>query len=304
MIKDKDNLPDFLILGAPKAGTTAIYHALRNHPSVFMPNQKELRFFAFDGKHVSKADPVNRKVVTEIGAYRFHFSNSREGQLKGEASPVYLSSEQAPSCIKRYVPEVRMIAIVRNPVERAFSHYLYSIQQGYEPKDVGFIEALSEPYVHHRGFRRVRPYVEDSLYGKSLNRYFHEFGREQIYVIKYEDFRENTDKVFDDICDFLELDSSLLSSSGGDYAASGLPKSMYWHTILKSRFSSWPLKALLGIRNGEALRARLIKSNLYKPKLSHSEWAKAYQLFEQDITLCEKLTGLNCNDWKEFSYNS
>jgi hypothetical protein len=291
-------LPDFLILGAPKAGTTAIYHALRQRPDVFMPRQKELRFFAFAGAQIAKSDPVNRKAVTDLETYRLHFSDAKESQLKGEASPAYLSSELAPGRIRKTVPEARMIAILRNPVDRAFSHFLFAIQQGYEPRDAEFLDALREPYIDHRGFRRKRPYVADSSYGKSLSRYFRIFDRDQIQLLRYEELKAEPERILKEIFDFLRLGEGPSPTMGSNYAASGIPRNATWHALLKSRYASWPLKSILGVSRGEACRAALIRNNLYKPVLSEEERLLAYDFFAADIETLEGLVGWDCGGWK------
>jgi hypothetical protein len=301
-----DNLPDFLILGAPKAGTTAVYHALKQHHDVFMPQQKELRFFAFDGMKIDKDDPVNRKVVTDLGTYERHFSDAKDFQIKGEASPGYLSSEEAPGRINATVPDARLIAILRNPVERAFSHFLFAVQQGYEPRETTFLEALSDPYVDFRGFRRQRPYVTDGLYGRSLSRYLQLFDRQQIHLIKYEELKVSPQKVLGELCDFLDLDSGgsepgETNTVGKGYAASGIPKNALLHTVLKSRWVSWPLKSMFGASKGERLRAGLIGRNLYKPALSKDEWMQAQEFFQADIEVLEDLIGWDCGDWKAYA---
>jgi hypothetical protein len=303
MTREADSLPDFLILGAPKAGTTAIYHALKLHPDVFMPKQKELRFFAFEGKKIDKKDPVNRKVVTDIEAYKRHFSYAKDFQIRGEASPGYLSSEEAPVRIQRTVPKVRMIAILRNPIERAFSHFLFAIQQGYEPRNTEFLDALREPYIDYRGFSRLRPYATDSLYGKSLSRYFQIFDRDQIHVVDYKELKASPQSALHGIYHFLGLDSdsAYRPHVGTDYAASGVPRNAAWHALLKSRFISWPLKFVLGVSKGEEYRTSLIRKNLYKPALSKDEWMRAYEFFEDDIEVLERLIGWDCGDWKIYA---
>lgn len=301
MRREADNLPDFLILGAPKAGTTAIFHALKAHPDVFMPQQKELRFFAFEGKTIEKNDPVNRKAVTDIDTYKRHFSYAKHSQIKGEASPGYLSSADTPVRIKRTVPNVRMIAILRNPIERSFSHFLFAIQQGYEPRNVAFLDALREPYIDYRGFRRLRPYLTDSLYGQSLARYLQIFDRDQIHLVRYEDLKASPQKVLDDISHFLGLDSTVSSAVGTDFAASGVPRNAGLHALLKSRLISWPLKSILGVPKAEEYRATLIGKNLHRPSPSKDEWMRAYELFERDIEMLEDLIGWDCGDWKMYA---
>jgi hypothetical protein len=295
-----NGLPDFLILGAPKAGTTALYHALKQHPDVFMPEQKELRFFAFEGQKVDPKDPVNRRAVTDLDTYRAHFAGAAASQVSGEASPGYLSSVEAPARIKRTVPDVRMVAILRNPVERAYSHFLFAVAQGYEPGGIRFLEALRQPYVDYRGFRRERPYVSAGLYGEALSRYLSLFDREQIKLIEYEQLRSAPEAAIGEVLEFLGLDGEIRPSVGGDYAASGIPVSARRHALLRSRWVSRSLRLVLGRAKGEEVRAGLVRRNLHRPALSREEWTRAYGFFEDDIPAVEKLTGWDCGDWKAY----
>jgi hypothetical protein len=107
-------LPTFLIIGVPKAGTTSLYHYCRQHPEVFMPSQKEPRFFAFEGRSVDAQDPVNQSVVKTIDAYRDLFAEDADAPARGEASPSCLATPKAAARIdEEHVPDVRMIAILR-----------------------------------------------------------------------------------------------------------------------------------------------------------------------------------------------
>ena len=120
-------LPDFLVIGAFKAGTTSLHHYLDKHPRIFMTRLKEPNFFAH-----TKSDPNhdNRNIfpVTDLAQYERLFADARADQLKGEASPGYLPSKQAPRKIKEQIPDIRLLATLRDPVDRAYSHYLMELR--------------------------------------------------------------------------------------------------------------------------------------------------------------------------------
>jgi len=130
-------MPNFLIIGAPKSGTTSIYQYLAEHPEVFMSPVKEPHFFAFEGQTLSFRGPGDDRefgrYVTTIEEYQNLFQNVSDEKAIGEATPSYLSIQSAPGCIQKYVPGVKMIAILRNPVDRAFSNFVFMVQLGYEP---------------------------------------------------------------------------------------------------------------------------------------------------------------------------
>ncbi len=137
-------LPDFLIIGAARAGTTALHSYLRQAPDIFMPAHKEPNFFAFEDEALACRGPgaefINNS-VTRMADYRTLFAGAGPGQRLGEASPLYLYSPKAPERIAHHLPEVRMVAILRNPVDQAFSHFLYATKYRIEPI-ADFTEAL------------------------------------------------------------------------------------------------------------------------------------------------------------------
>src|SRR6266480_7948081 len=126
-------LPDFLILGAQKAGTTALYAYLRQHPEITGPSWKEVSFF---DRHYARGEAW----------YRGNFPNSlrARGKLVGEASPSYLFHPLAPERVAGLVPEAKLIALVRNPVDRAYSHYQHEVALGREP--LSFEDAVAAEY--------------------------------------------------------------------------------------------------------------------------------------------------------------
>src|SRR5215218_4707583 len=121
-------MPNFLIIGAGKSGTTSLYHYLGQHPEVFMSPMKEPKFFCFEGERPNFRGPgddeeINRKCVTTIDAYRALFDGVACEKAVGEASSMYLYYPKAPERIDHHVAGVRLIAVLRNPVDRAYSSY-------------------------------------------------------------------------------------------------------------------------------------------------------------------------------------
>ena len=185
-------LPDFLVIGAFKAGTTSLHHYLDKHPRIFMTRLKEPNFFAH-----TKSDPNhdNRNIfpVTDLAQYERLFADARADQLKGEASPGYLPSKQAPRKIKEQIPDIRLLATLRDPVDRAYSHYLMELRN----------EQISLP--PNEAFDAGGYWLEASNYARQLNRYLEHFRPDQIKVVLYEEMRSDADKVVHDILDWLGL---------------------------------------------------------------------------------------------------
>src|SRR5947209_2632070 len=126
-------LPTFLIIGAMKSGTTALYHALRQHPDIWMSPEKEPHFFAFEDQEIPYAGPRDRYIlesmtVRDIAAYRRLFEPGAAKAAAGEASVMYLYLPHVPPRVKERVPTARLIALLRNPVDRAYSSYMHMVR--------------------------------------------------------------------------------------------------------------------------------------------------------------------------------
>jgi Sulfotransferase domain len=203
-------LPDFLILGAQKAGTTALYAYLRWHPQVTGPSFKEVSFF-------------DRHYARDERWYRAHMPVRRSG-IVGEASPSYLFHPLAPARVARMLPTARLIALLRNPVERAFSHYQHEVALGRE--QLSFEDALAGEGGRMRG--ELERMLEDpryfshpwwnytysarGRYAEQLERWFEVFPREQLLVLLTDELASDTAGTYRRTLDFLGVDERGLES--------------------------------------------------------------------------------------------
>lgn len=211
--------PTFLILGAQKAGTTSVYHYLRQHPQVFMCPRKEPHFFAYEGESVDDAAGI----VTDWQAYRGLFRDAGDASAIGEASPSYLYVPRAAQRIAHRLPEARLIAIVRNPIERAFSNYQHCVRTGHEP--LGFGAALdAENGRMAAGWGARWHYVHKGLYRQQLDRFLERFDRQQLHVALYDDLVADPAGFMREIFGFLGIDAGLEVEVGKRYNVSGVPR--------------------------------------------------------------------------------
>jgi Sulfotransferase domain len=195
-------LPDFLILGAQKAGTTALYAYLRWHPGITGPSWKEVSFF-------------DRHYLRGVAWYRGHFPLRPRGRLVGEASPAYLFHPLAPERALATVPEARLIALLRDPVDRALSHYHHEVALGREP--LSFEDAIDAEPERTRGEeeRLIREpgyfshawwdhaYLARGLYALQLERWLAVFPSEQLVVIPSEELAADPAGTYRRVLDFL-----------------------------------------------------------------------------------------------------
>lgn len=198
--------PDFLIVGAPRCGTTAMYEYLRRHPGIFMPEHKEPQYFGSDLAHLhaplSEAD------------YLGLFKGAKPGQRVGEASTWYLYSKTAAGEIKAFAPDARIIIMLRNPVDVMYSlHGELSFYGGEEISD--FAEALAAEADRKRGRRRGQSRRAEALYyrdavrfAEQVERYLETFGREAVKIILFEDFVADIAATYADTLRFLDVDAS------------------------------------------------------------------------------------------------
>src|ERR671929_75877 len=145
-------MPNFFIIGAMKSGTTALYYYLEQHPEVYMSPVKEPNFFC------SQEQKNGADAVTDIRAYERLFRGVLGETAVGEASHCYLYEPRAAAAIRRCVPEAKLLAILRNPIDRAFSHFLHMVRTGSEPLS-DFAQALREEGAGSYKERTFQDYV-------------------------------------------------------------------------------------------------------------------------------------------------
>jgi Sulfotransferase family len=208
-------LPDFLVAGVPKAGTTALHAALSRHPGLYLSPVKEPKFFLTDGPPPTRGGPGDaltyREHVWERGKYEALFDAAPAGALRGEATPFYLYDAGALRRIHGLLPAAKLIVVIRDPVERAHSNWTHLWSAGLEP--VGdFVRACAEedrriadgwaPFWHYAGLGR---------YGEQLARAFSLFPRGQVLVLRYRLLIDDPAATLDRICGFLGVEAGVLS---------------------------------------------------------------------------------------------
>jgi hypothetical protein len=209
------DVPNFIILGAAKAGTTALYHYLQQHPEIYMSPMKETNFFALkdeplDFQGPGDGDYINRFSITSLEEYEDQFDGRTDEKAIGEASPLYLYSRKAPLCIHEYVPHAKLIVILRNPIDRAYSAFLHLVRDGRETT-TDFHEALRQEEARiHAGWEHIWHYKHMGLYYEQLRRYYDLFDHSQIKVYLYRDFRTQAVGVLQELFGFLGVDDTFM----------------------------------------------------------------------------------------------
>lgn len=182
-------LPDFLIIGAMRSGSTALFKYLAEHPSIFMAYPKEVRYF-------------NKHFDMGIEWYRDHFDEANSDQLAGEATPSYMHHHETVDRMADTVPGARLIAILRDPVDRTYSHYWMDRTSG--RADVSFETYLEDTRV-----------LEWGRYAEKLRMVTGRFPKNQLHVVFHEQLRDRPRDLYQEVCGFLGVDTTVFPPSLG-----------------------------------------------------------------------------------------
>ena len=273
-------LPNFLIIGAPKAGTTSLYDYLREHPQVFMPELKEARFLAYQGK----GDDRNRWPVQSLEEYEALFAPVRDEIAIGEATPHYLIYPHVAARIHEMLPGAKLIASLRNPIDRSYSVYQMNLRNQGTNTGVAYAEALEDDH-------NLRETYADKLGG-----YFALFPREQLRIILLDDLEAKPEAVMRDLFAFLGVDPafrpdlSKISNPGGE------PKVKLLHDLL-----SHPGLRAFGrkfLPQGAVEKLKDVRGgNLRKQPMSAADRKAALAVFRDDILATQEMIGRDLSHW-------
>ncbi len=215
-------LPDFLIAGAPKAGSTALHAALVQHPQLFLSSPKEPKYFLTDGRPPSpdtQRGPGDAHSAQEWiwrrDRYERLFDPAPAGTLRGESTPFYLWDTAAHARIAATIPDVRLIVVIRDPVDRAYSNWTHLWADGLEPESDFLTACNLEEDRAAAGYAPFWRYLGLGRYGEQLASLFEHVGREQVYVVRYRELIDAPAQTLDGIATFLGVDAGVVTSIPG-----------------------------------------------------------------------------------------
>lgn len=301
-------LPDFLLLGAPKAGTTALHAALARHPELFLSRPKEPKYYLCgDSPPPAYRGPgdahSNREWIWQRQRYLDLFADARPDQRAGESTPFYLYHRDARRRIAADLPDARLVAVLRDPVDRAYSNWMHLWADGLEPcadvveaceREPERIEAGWAPFWHYRGL---------GMYGRQLADLFEHVPREQVLVLRYGQLVDDPPRTLSTVCRFLGVGDDVVTDipagnsrpfvnasartrilgpvvRGGAAAGQFLPPGV-WRRL------SRPLIGQLHQRGNPA-----------RPRLTPEQREALLGPFLPDIALLEQVTGQSFDDWR------
>lgn len=303
-------MPNFLLIGVPKAGTTSLYNYLRQHPQIYMPPEpyKEPNFFAFEGEKLNFRRPgdnqpwLHQYTITDLKAYQGLFQGVKDEVAIGEASVLYLYLSKAPAAIKHYIPNAKLIAILRHPVERAFSHFIHSRRNGREWL-TDFSQALqAEEKRIAQNYAPTWYYQQIGFYHRQLKRYFDIFDSSQIKVCLYEDWKSNPIRFIQDIFRFLEVNDTFIPDMSVKYLVwDKVPKNKtLFNFFTQENTIKTALRAIIPARLRKPIAAKVYWSNITPtPKLTPEIRKQWTPVFREDIKQLQELLQRDLSKWLE-----
>jgi len=298
-----DNKPNLFIVGAQKSGTSALAGWLSQHPQVCMSFPKEPGFLAFGANGYPYPDgwgqpaPASRYVVTDERNYLDLFSHAGPQQrVIGEASTWYFALPGMAQKIRDYNPHARIIVILRNPVERAYSAWCHARSDQLEPCE-NFAAALA--LEEQRGeVEFLLRYRRMGLYSEALAQYQAVFPASQLLVLFHDDVRTDPMAVWQTVCRFLDIDAAVLPAFAHRYNSSGLPRNRLLHKLLRSHRIKRITRKILPHAVAIGTKQRLDRINLkMHPAMDARSRAELREYFRPDIKQLSQLTNRDLLSW-------
>lgn len=287
--------PNFVVIGAPKCGTTSLYYYLRQHPDVYLPVQKELHYFSYDQLSENANGPGDKQVLNSLCAnrdeYDKHFAAVNGEQAVGDVSPSYLYYG-VQERIRQELGAVKIIAMLRNPVDKAYSQYMHLVRD--QRETLPFYEALmAEGSRRDQKWSDIWRYAESSLCTERLQAYINSFGRENIHIIIFDEFVADAGSVMRSLFKFLDIDEHAPINTGETYNRTGKARSTVVANFLnRPNFIKSFVKRITPDAWRIALRLKVMDANTAeKDQIAPQSAQYLQEYFAEDISKLEELMG-------------
>lgn len=289
-------LPNLVVVGAPKCGTTSLYHYLKQHPEVYLPARKELHYFTRDQLVRDTAGPGDSTVLQHLcadrAAYEAEFAAAAGQPIRGDISPSYFDFAEVAPAMRRELGEARIVVLLRDPIAKAFSQYMHLVRDGREP--LPFYEALqAEAERTRRGWSMIWRYAGGSRYAPRLRHYLDAFGAERVRIYRFEDFIGDPQATLADLWRWLGIDSSVRPDTSRAFNASSRPRSRVVASLISKRS---PLAALARALVPAGARARMTEAVRglnagAKGRVDDRSAAYLREIFRDDVRETETIVG-------------
>jgi len=286
-------LPNFIVVGAPKAGTTSLYHYLSGHSSVYFSSPKEVNYFS-SGDILSQELFYSDFVAPDLFTYESLFDGVTKETAVGEASVSYLYYPGVAERIKACIPKAQVIMVLRDPVERGYSHYLMDFK-------LGLVKLPYEDIVFKRGNNKnldlyYQQYVELGLYADQVQRYFNNFPLSQIKIYTFDELKIDTSQVVSDLCCFLGVDENLSVGEGEKHNVYSVARNKIIQRLYGLTFLRGFMSGLLPYAFRESIKGVLFKRER-KPELSSVVRNALVDIYKPDLLRLNNMIEQDVSHW-------
>ncbi|MBK9639488.1 MAG: sulfotransferase domain-containing protein [Bacteroidetes bacterium] len=285
--------PPFFIVGAPKAGTTALHLFLDKHPEVCMSTDKEPNYFSH--KEIKEQLLYYKKTnSTTESEYLSLFHPTPKTKIAGEGSVSYLFYPMVPERIKNFSPDAKIIISLRNPVQRAFSHYQMDYSLGYVNET--FEQIFRNGQSHPKTGNHFQQYFLLGNYGTQVERYLKTFGDTNVLIILHQDIIQSPKQVIQKLCHFLGIDDSLLPAEIEQHNVTMAGKNKIIQWLYKQKL----FRKTIGVLVSEQSKAK-VKSLLFSkqdlPQLDQKLAVELQQYYRDEMLLLQRISTLDIKNW-------
>ncbi len=296
-------MPNFLALGSMRCASTSLYAYLSQHPQIYMSPMKEPYYFFHYGGAIPFNGPGDYEAnlpcyVPNLAAYEAQFSGVRDELAIGEASASYLYGQEVPARIKRDIPHAKLFAMLRNPVDRAYSAYGLLRIQHREPAG-SFSEALDlEEERIAKSWEPMWHYKSMGMYAGQVRRYLEAFDREQLRFYLYDDFDRDPQAVMRDIFAFLGVDDAFVPDMSTRLNSSYVPQHRQMYSALTGTSLLRPfLRSVIPWHVRERLKMRVVNSVAGEAGLAPEVRRQLVEVFRNDIVELQERLGRDLSNW-------
>jgi len=286
-------LVDFFIVGAPKAGTTSLFYYLNKNKGICMSSIKEPNFFSSQDLKIQKIY-YDSLILDNLKEYERIFTPKNKQQIIGEASVSYLFYPNVANRIFDYNPRSKIIIILRDPVERAFSHYSMDLRLGHVKQS---LDELFDLGLNNKDNLFFQQYILLGQYYEQVNRYIEVFGRENICVKFYDELKLDASSFYSDILKFLHQENDHNIDFNQPFNKSKLPSNKFIKWLY-----SWPIIRKISLIFLPLSVIEFININFFKENnniITNDLKSKLHSFFLEDIEKLEKLLSKDLKSWKK-----
>jgi hypothetical protein len=308
MVATRSPLPDFLVIGAPKAGSTALHQALAGHPQLYASPVKEPKYFLTDDRppdpagHRGPGDAHSaREWIWRRRDYERLFRAAPDGRLRFESTPFYLWDRASHVRIARTLPGAKLIAVVRDPIDRAFSNWTHLWADGLETEPDFFAACRAEPARVAAGWAPFWRYLELGRYGEQFAHLFQHVPAARVHVVRYRALIDAPQETLDGICAFLGVRPGMLAgmpgSNVGRWAGPGLVNAVLRRTIRGGAVAGSLAHPRAWRIAQRPLLAALQRGGGPRPRLDPAVRLELVDQYREDNALLGELLGADYSDW-------